>query len=167
MEDHSTWMQLALREAQRAYDKNEIPVGAVVIHEGRIVGKGHNLVETLQDPTAHAEMLAITAAANTLASWRLDDSILYVTLEPCMMCVGAILLARISTIVFGAGDPRYGACGSVLQIADNDKLDVKAKIISGQLEAECSGILKIFFEKVRQKAKSIDPLSEDGKQLNI
>jgi len=162
MQDHSTWMQLALREAQKAFAKDEVPVGAVVVQDGRIIGKGHNLVEALQDPTAHAEMLAITAAANTLASWRLDDSTLYVTLEPCAMCAGALLLARIGTIVFGAKDPRYGACGSVLQIANNDKLDRQATIISGIIEPECSGLLQAFFDKVRQKGDSGSLPPDDG-----
>ncbi|OGB99915.1 tRNA-specific adenosine deaminase [candidate division KSB1 bacterium RBG_16_48_16] len=149
MEDHTGWMKYALQEAQKAFDKGEVPVGAVVVHDGVVVGKGYNLVETLQDPTAHAEMLAITAAANYLASWRLDDSALYTTLEPCTMCAGAILLARIPLVVFGAKDPRYGACGSVLQVAMNDKLDVSTKVISGVLETESQELLQKFFEKIR------------------
>jgi tRNA(adenine34) deaminase len=149
MEDHIGWMKYALQEAQRAFDKGEVPVGAVVVNEGLAVGKGYNLVETLQDPTAHAEMLAITAAANYLASWRLDDSILYTTLEPCTMCAGAILLARIPLVVFAAKDMRYGACGSVLQVAMNDRLDISTKIISGVLEMESQEMLQKFFEKIR------------------
>ena len=149
MEDHTGWMKYALQEAQKAFDKGEVPVGAVVVHDGVVVGKGYNLVETLQDPTAHAEMLAITAAANYLASWRLGDSALYTTLEPCTMCAGAILLARIPLVVFGAKDPRYGACGSVLQVAMNDKLDVSTKVISGVLETESQELLQKFFEKIR------------------
>jgi tRNA(adenine34) deaminase len=149
MEDHTGWMKYALQEAQRAFDKGEVPVGAVVVYDGLVVGKGYNLVETLQDPTAHAEMLAITAAANYLASWRLDDSTLYTTLEPCTMCAGAILLARIPLVVFGAKDRRYGACGSVLQVAMNDKLDVSTKVISGVLETESQEMLQKFFTKIR------------------
>jgi tRNA(adenine34) deaminase len=148
--DHASWMRVALQEAHKAYEKMEVPVGAVVVHEGRAIGKGYNLIESLQDPTAHAEMLAITAAANTLATWRLDESILYVTLEPCIMCAGAILLSRVSTIVYGASDPRYGACGSRLQIADNDRLDVRANIIRGILKDECSALLTDFFKLLRQ-----------------
>jgi tRNA(adenine34) deaminase len=150
MQDHAAWMRLALDEAQKALDKDEVPVGAIVVHEGRVIGRGHNLIESLQDPTAHAEMLAVTAAANALASWRLDQSILYVTLEPCMMCTGAILLARIPLIVFGASDPRYGACGSALQMTDGRTLDIQAQVISGILKEECSGLLKAFFRKIRQ-----------------
>jgi len=151
MDDHTKWMRTALQEAEKALKKQEVPVGAVIINEGVIIGAGHNLVETLHDPTAHAEMLAISAASRSLVSWRLSDSILYTTLEPCSMCIGAILLARIPTVVFGANDPRYGACGSVLQIAQNDYLDIRVEVVSGVLEQECSGILKDFFTKIRQQ----------------
>ncbi len=149
-DNHETWMREALVEARRAYQKGEVPVGAVVVHDNTIIGKGHNLVESIQDPSAHAEMLAITTAANTLASWRLDNSTLYVTLEPCMMCAGAILLSRVSTVVFGAYDPRYGACGSKLQIAQNDALDIQTDIIGGVLLDECSRLIKDFFRELRQ-----------------
>jgi len=144
-------MQLAILEAQKAFQKDEVPVGAVVVKEGRVIGRGHNLIETLQDSTAHAEMQAIKAAAHTLASWRLDDATLYVTLEPCPMCTGAILFSRMSTIVFGASDPRYGACGSVLQLADSQSLDVHVNVFSGICEQECSELLKSFFKKIRNK----------------
>jgi tRNA(adenine34) deaminase len=153
MEDHSVWMHSALKEALRAFDKGEVPVGAVVVKEGCIIGKGYNLVETLQDPTAHAELIAITAAANTLASWRLQDSTIYTTLEPCPMCVGAILLSRMRAIVYGAQDPRYGACDSVLHLAQNEKLDVRVDVVSGILQSECQGMLKEFFKKIRSQSK--------------
>jgi tRNA(adenine34) deaminase len=149
-DNHETWMRAALVEARKAYQKGEVPVGAVVVHDNNIIGKGHNLVESIQDPSAHAEMLAITTAANTLASWRLGNSTLYVTLEPCMMCAGAILLSRVSTVVFGAYDPRYGACGSKLQIAQNEALDIQADIIGGVLQDECSTLIKDFFRELRQ-----------------
>ena len=152
MDDHLYWMRIALKEAQRAFDKDEVPVGAVVVKEGRVIGKGYNLVETLQDPTAHAELMAITAAANTLASWRLSDSILYSTLEPCPMCAGAVLLSRISKIVYGTADPRYGACGSAIQVAVHDKFDVKVAITGGILEAECRSLLQAFFSKLRDRS---------------
>jgi len=157
MHDHTPWMRLALQEAEKALTRHEVPVGAVVVHEGRIVGRGHNLMETLQDPTAHAEMLAITAAATTLASWRLNDSVLYVTLEPCMMCTGAALLARIPLIVYGADDPRYGACGGVLNLAGNSALDVNSQVISGVLEADCSSLLKAFFKTIRRRPSGPTP----------
>ena len=146
-------MQEALVEAKKAFAKDEVPVGAVVVYEGRIIGRGHNLVETLQDSAAHAEMLAINAAANCLASWRLEDCILYTTLEPCIMCAGAILLSRIPVIVFGAPDPRYGACGTRLQIVDNESLDVQAKIIEGVMQQECSDLIKEFFKMLRRRDK--------------
>jgi tRNA(adenine34) deaminase len=151
MLDHSTWMQIALEEAAKAKKKQEVPVGAIVVYENRIIGKGHNLVERLQDPTAHAEMLAITSAANSLASWRLEDTTLFVTLEPCPMCVGAILLSRIPHVVFGAADPRYGACGSALQLANNENIDVSTTVTSGILKQECGQILKDFFVEIRQR----------------
>ncbi len=150
MDDHSKWMQEALKEAEKALAKNEVPVGAVVVCDEKIVGRGHNLIETLQDPAAHAEMLAITAASNTLASWRLDDCVLYATLEPCLMCAGAILLSRIPLVVFAAEDPRLGACGSVVNVLENEKIDLQAKMIKGVLEEPCSKILKDFFKKLRQ-----------------
>ncbi len=152
-DDHVRWMREALKEAEKAFEKDEVPVGAVVVYKGRIIGRGHNLVETLQDPAAHAEMLAVNAAANTLASWRLDDCLLYATLEPCMMCAGAILLSRVSTVVYGAPDPRYGACGTRLQIVDNKSLDVQAQIVSGVLQDECSALIRKFFKKLRQRSK--------------
>ncbi len=149
MVEHEKWMEQAFLEAEKAYQKKEVPVGAVVVYENRIIGRGHNLIETLQDPTAHAEILAITAAANYLASWRLDQASLYVTLEPCPMCAGAILNARIQAIVYGAGDPRWGACGSAIDILRNDRLHSAVSVIPGILQARCESILKDFFAKLR------------------
>ncbi len=145
-------MKFALLEAQKAFQKNEVPVGAVVVYANQIIGRGHNSVETLQDATAHAEMLAIQAAEQQLNSWRLDDAELYVTLEPCSMCAGAILLSRIDKVIFGTRDPRYGACGSVLQIADTDRLDVQTTLVPGVLEHECRDILQQFFRQLRQRS---------------
>jgi len=151
MNDHNKWMTIALEEARKALEKEEVPVGAVIIQDGKIIGRGHNLVESLQDPTAHAEMLAITVAANTTASWRLDNAVLYVTLEPCPMCAGAILNSRITTLVYATKDPRYGACGSALQIARNDSLDIRVKVIEGIMQQESKSLLAQFFEKIRNK----------------
>ncbi|MDZ7724753.1 MAG: tRNA adenosine(34) deaminase TadA [candidate division KSB1 bacterium] len=148
--EHSKWMQLALLEAQKASQKKEVPVGCVIVQAGQIVGRGHNLVETLQDATAHAEMQAIKSAAQKLNSWRLENTVLYATLEPCSMCVGAILLSRISGIVYGASDPRYGACGSVLQIANHKALDVSVDVESGVLESRCREVLQRFFRELRK-----------------
>jgi len=144
-------MEQAFREAEKAFDKGEVPVGAVIVFEERIVGRGHNMVETLQDPTAHAEIIAITAAANSLASWRLEDTVLYVTKEPCPMCAGAILLSRISHVVFGVSDRRLGACGSALDVLNNPTLHSRVPVTFGILEAKCLGILQSFFQKVRNK----------------
>jgi tRNA(adenine34) deaminase len=150
MVEHEKWMEQAFSEAEKAYLKKEVPVGAVVVYEGRIIGRGHNLIETLQDPTAHAEILAITAAATYLASWRLDDTTLYVTLEPCAMCAGAIINARIGAVVFGAADARLGACGSVVNLLQNDRLHASIAVIPGILQARCESILKDFFIKLRR-----------------
>ncbi|HNR67005.1 MAG TPA: tRNA adenosine(34) deaminase TadA [bacterium] len=150
-QDHTTWMRQALAEAARARDKGEVPIGAVVVQDERIVGRGHNLVETLQDPTAHAEMLALASASATLASWRLSDSVLYTTLEPCPMCAGAILMARIPLVVFAATDPRYGACGSALQVLGTKRLDIEATCVSGILAEESQQMLQEFFQMLRQK----------------
>ncbi|MDZ7261148.1 MAG: tRNA adenosine(34) deaminase TadA [candidate division KSB1 bacterium] len=151
MTDHEKWMEQAFREAEKAFNKDEVPVGAVVVYENKIIGRGHNLVETLQDPTAHAEMLAITAAANYLASWRLEEAFLYVTLEPCPMCAGAIYLSRIPNLIYGASDPRMGAFGSVVNWASLEKLNHKITVVSGVMEAQCAGILQSFFEKLRNE----------------
>ena len=112
MTEDERWMEFALKEAEQAYRREEVPIGAVVVHDRRIIGRGYNQTETLQDPTAHAEMIAITAAVTSLGSRRLEDCTLYVTLEPCLMCSGAIVLARLPRLVFGADDPKAGACGN-------------------------------------------------------
>jgi len=150
MIEHEKWMEQAFLEAEKAYQKKEVPVGAVVVYENRVIGRGHNLIETLQDPTAHAEILAITAAASYLASWRLDDTSLYVTLEPCTMCAGSILNARIREVIFGAYDPRFGACGSVVNMLQNDRLNSSVSVTPGIMQIKCESILKDFFIKLRK-----------------
>jgi tRNA(adenine34) deaminase len=147
--DHNYWMKQAFREAEIAYEKKEIPVGAVLVFENKLIGRGHNLIETLQDPTAHAEMLAITAGAEYLSSRRLLDTQLYVTLEPCTMCAGAIVLARIKTIIFGTTDPKSGACGTLYNIVQDNRLNHRVEIVSGILENKCSLILSDFFKNLR------------------
>jgi len=142
-------MQHAFREAEKAFDKEEIPVGAVVVFENRIIGKGHNQVETLRDPTAHAEIIAITSAASYLSSKALLGCSLYVTLEPCSMCAGAIVLAKIENLIFGAFDNKSGACGSVLNITNNRSLNHQLNVIGGTLDAQCSELLKSFFDVKR------------------
>ena len=143
-------MQAALGEAEKAFENNEVPVGAVVVQGDRLVGKGYNQIETLQDPTAHAEMIALTAAANTLQSWRLENCAIYVTLEPCAMCAGALVLARIESLIFAADDPKAGACGSLRNIVQDQRLNHQVEIISGILRENSSLMLKTFFDNVRK-----------------
>ncbi len=150
-------MRVALQEAEKAYEKGEVPIGAVVVHQGRVIGKGYNQVEELQDPTAHAEILAIGAAASALGSWRLEGATIYVTIEPCPMCMGAILLSRLDKLVFGARDHRLGACGSVMSIPENCKLNRRFKVTSGILREECSLLLSSFFQNLRKATKSLKP----------
>jgi len=149
MTKNEQWMQLALREAQKAFEDEEIPVGAIVVHENKIIGRGYNQIERLQDPTAHAEMIAITAAANHLNSRRLAECTLVVTLEPCPMCAGAIIQARIPTLVFGAFDPKTGACGTLFNIVQDSRLNHQPHVISGVCDKESEDLLKGFFGRVR------------------
>jgi len=154
MGTHESWMEQAYREAEKAFEKDEVPIGAVVVADGMVVGRGYNMVETLQDPTAHAEVIAITAAANSRNSWRLDETTLYVTKEPCPMCAGAIYLSRIQQVVFGVSDSRMGACGSTLNIVQNPRLRSEVTVTCGILESKCLGILQAFFQKLRQSNSS-------------
>jgi tRNA(adenine34) deaminase len=153
---HEHWMKVALQEAQRAFDEEEVPVGAVIIHDGRIIGRGHNQIEQLQDPTAHAEMIAITAAANHLQSRRLEKCVLYVTLEPCPMCAGAIVLARIPTIVFGSYDSNAGACGTLYNIVEDKRLNHTVHVVGGICDSESEALLKGFFGRVRNLPRKKD-----------
>jgi tRNA(adenine34) deaminase len=146
---HEHWIGEALAEARRAGDQGEVPVGAVVVTGGRIIGRGHNQVESLQDPTAHAEILAIGAASGHQESWRLDAATLYVTLEPCTMCCGAILLARVGTVVFGASDPRAGAVVSTSRLLDGNPYHQRIEVVGGILAAECGALLSDFFSSKR------------------
>ncbi len=143
------WMSYALREAEEALKKREVPIGAVIVHDGRIIGRGYNQIESLQDPTAHAEILAITAAADYLGSRRLEGCTLYVTLEPCVMCAGAIVLARIPRLVFGAIDPKAGGCVTLYNIVNDQRLNHRVETIIGVMEQRCGEILKEFFVKLR------------------
>jgi tRNA(adenine34) deaminase len=147
--DHERWMEQALRLAERAYEEEEVPVGAIIVQDGSVVGKGYNQIERLQDPTAHAEILALTAAANTLGSKKLDRCTLYVTLEPCAMCAGAIVLAKVPVLVFGAFDPKAGACGTLYNIVEDKRLNHQPHVIPGVLDEKCALLLKTFFGTVR------------------
>ncbi|MBC8400659.1 MAG: nucleoside deaminase [Candidatus Marinimicrobia bacterium] len=142
---HERWMQQALKEAQRAYDGGEVPVGAIVVHNGQIIGRGSNQTESLKDPTAHAEILAITAAANTLSDWRLRDCTLYVTKEPCPMCAGAIINSRLKMVVFGCYDEEKGCCGSLYQLCGDPRFGQITAVKGGLLEKPCLAIIQDFF----------------------
>src|SRR5213083_634140 len=139
------FMRLALREARRALEHDDVPIGAVVVHDGEVIGAGHNERELRQDPTAHAEVLALREAAATLGSWRILDSVLYVTLEPCAMCAGAIVLGRVARVVFGTTDPKAGAAGSVLDVLAEPALNHRPSVVGGVLASECAALLVDFF----------------------
>ncbi len=143
-------MKLALAEAAAAADAGEVPVGCVVLHEGRVIGSAHNQRETLRDPTAHAEVLAITQAAESLGSWRLTGCTLVVTLEPCPMCAGALLQARVDRVVFGALDPKAGAVRSLYQLLEDDRFNHRVEVEGGVLAEECGRVLTDFF-RVRRR----------------
>lgn len=146
-------MRLALRAAEDAWEAGEVPVGAVVFHKDRLIGRAYNQRETLRDPTAHAEILAITQAAAALESWRLDDCVLFVTLEPCSMCAGALVLARMARLVYGATDPKAGACGSVLDVLGCERLNHTVEVRGGVLAEPCGEILSEFFRERRGKKR--------------
>ena len=152
--DDEQGMRAALREAHAAAVADEVPVGCIVVHDGIVIGRGRNQVEALQDATAHAEILAIGAASNALHSWRLNECTLYVTLEPCSMCAGAIILARVGRLVFGAHDPKAGACGSVLDVIHEQRLNHRAEVTEGVLAEECGALLRKFFARKRREAES-------------
>ncbi len=147
------FMRQALREAEAALETEDVPVGAVVVHEGKIIGRGRNQREALRDPTAHAEMIALTAAAAALGSWRLVECTLYVTLEPCTMCAGALVLARMPRLVYGAEDPKAGACGSVYNIVEDGRLNHVVDVTRGVMAAEAADLLRAFFASQRAKGK--------------
>jgi tRNA(adenine34) deaminase len=150
---HEAFMRLAYQEAQQALEENEVPVGAVIVHGERIIASAHNQREQLRDPTAHAEMIAITQAAEALGSWRLDDCILYVTLEPCPMCAGAILQARLPWLVYGAADPKAGAVHTLYQLLADPRLNHRCQTVSGIMAGPCGEILSDFFRKQRSLGK--------------
>lgn len=157
--DDESGIRAALREAGESLRKDEVPVGCVIVHDGAVIGRGHNQVESLQDATAHAEILAIGAASNALGSWRLTECTLYVTLEPCSMCAGAIVLARLGRVVYGAADPKAGGCGSVLDVLGERRLNHRAELTGGVLAEECGEVLREFF---RNRRKATLRLAEAG-----
>jgi tRNA(adenine34) deaminase len=146
-DDH--FMRLALREAERAMAHEDVPIGAVLVSEGEVAAAGHNERELRQDPTAHAEIIALREAARLADSWRLLDAVLYVTLEPCAMCAGAIVLARVARVVYGASDPKAGACGSVLDVLSEPRLNHRPDVAGGLLAEDCGALLSGFFASRR------------------
>lgn len=144
------FMRLAIEEASCAIALDEVPIASVLVHNGKVIAQSHNYREIRQDPTAHAEMIVIREAAKTLGSWRLNETTLYVTLEPCPMCLGAVILARIPRVVFGARDPKAGACGSVLDFANDARLNHRIEVVGGVLEQESRRLLKDFFKNLRE-----------------
>ena len=145
---HQTWMLKALQEAKIGLQKEEVPIGAIIVKDGKIIGKGYNQVELLKDPTAHAEMLAITAATSTLGDWRLDDCDMYVTLEPCIMCSGAIIKSRLKNIFFGTYNNKDGGVASLYNICNDSRFNHQVGIQGGILKEECSHILNLFFKDI-------------------
>lgn len=152
---HDYWMGKAMAEARKAEAKNEVPIGCVIVRDGQIIARGHNLRESAQDPAAHAELLAIRKAAKKLGAWRLLGCTLYVTLEPCVMCMGAIILARIPTVVFGCYDPKGGAVGSLYDLSNDPRLNHQVQVIAGVRQAECSAQLSDFFAALRQRKRKV------------
>ena len=150
---HETYMQLALEEARQAMAEDEVPVGAVIVREDQVVARAHNQREQLSDPTAHAEMIAIMQAAAACGSWRLEGCTLYVTLEPCPMCAGAILQARIPVVVYGAADPKAGAVHTLYRLLDDPRLNHHCLVVSGVLGEPCAAILSRFFQQQRELGK--------------
>jgi len=149
------YMSQALKEAEKALEKDEVPVGAVIVHEGRIIGRAHNQIKLLKDPTAHAEMIAITQASSHLTSERLINTSVYVTIEPCPMCAGALVLARVKRLVYGANDPKTGAFGSVADI-NKYGLNHKISVVRGVLEEQCGGMLREFFRGKRKSKRALE-----------
>jgi len=150
---HTRWMRFAFDEARAAFEEDEVPVGAVIVHQDRIIAAAHNQREMLSDPTAHAEMIAITQAAESLGTWRLSDCVLYVTLEPCPMCAGAIVQSRLPLVIYGTRDEKAGACHSLFQITSDARLNHQSTVISGVMQEECRGILQEFFRRKRAEGK--------------
>ena len=149
--NHEKWMKAAFREAEKAFEQDEVPIGAVVVQNGQIIGRGYNQRESLIDPTAHAEIIAITSAANTIKDWRLKDCQLYVTKEPCPMCAGALINARINMVIFGMYDEKEGCCGSLYQLCRDNRFKHQLTVKGGIMEEACTLMIQEFFKKQREK----------------
>lgn len=154
---HKIWMGAALDEARQAQEHGDVPVGAVVVHDGEVIAAAHNRREVDSDPTAHAELIAVRLAARALRSWRLESCVLYVTLEPCTMCAGALVLARLPLLVFGASDPKAGAVGSLYDLAREPRLNHRVEVVDGVMAAECGALLTSFFRAARTRSRGDGP----------
>ncbi|TWT63134.1 tRNA adenosine(34) deaminase TadA [Rubinisphaera italica] len=150
---HEHFMRLALDEARAAFEENEVPVGAIIIHEGHVIASAHNQKEMLKDPTAHAEMIAITQASEARGDWRLEGCVMYVSLEPCPMCAGALIQARVPTIIYGASDPKAGACHSLYSLTSDERLNHQSTVLGGVLAEESKQLLQDFFRQQRKLGK--------------
>lgn len=148
------YMQIALKEAEKAEKKGEVPIGAVIVHEDKVIATGYNHRETTQTTLSHAELIAIEKANKVLKSWRLEDCILYVTLEPCPMCAGAIVQSRIKRVVYGASDPKAGCAGTLMNLLQEDMFNHQVEVTSGVLKEECSALLSDFFRQLRKEKKN-------------
>ncbi len=155
-DQYADYMRLAIQQASEAFEADEVPIGAVVVHHNKIIGRGYNQVERLKDATAHAEMIALSAAFNHIGDWRLEDCYLFSTVEPCTMCAGAAMLSRIKRIVFGASDPKFGACGSIFNVPAEKKLNHRIEVVSGILSDEISEMMKQFFKQIRLQKDRIN-----------
>lgn len=151
MQNHEFWMKEAIAEAEKTKALGEVPIGAVIVKNGQIIGRGHNLRESTMDPTAHAEIIAIREASRHLQAWRLLECTLYVTLEPCPMCAGAVVQARIPLVVFGTSDPKAGCAGTLMNLLQEERFNHQSEVVSDVLQKECGSMLTDFFKKLRQK----------------
>ncbi|ATQ50574.1 tRNA adenosine(34) deaminase TadA [Staphylococcus epidermidis] len=154
MKKNHDYMRLAINEAHKAKALGEVPIGAVIVKEGQVIARAHNLRETLQQPTAHAEHIAIERASEVVGSWRLEECTLYVTLEPCVMCAGTIIMSRIPKVVYGATDPKGGCSGSLMNLLEQPQFNHRAIVEKGILEEECAELLRSFFKEIREKKKA-------------
>ncbi len=154
------WMREAIQEAEKAAQIGEVPIGAIIVRDGTVVGRGHNLRETSKDPTAHAEILALREASRTLGGWRLINTTMYVTLEPCPMCAGALVQARVKRLVFGARDPKAGCVGTLMNLVDFPAFNHRLQVTEGVMEEECALLLKQFFQSLRRKKTEDMPCSD-------
>lgn len=155
-EQYPDFMELAFREAERAFEEGEVPVGSVVVFDNKVIGRGYNRTEALKDATAHAEIIALTAAFNYIGDWRLDNCYLFSTLEPCAMCAGAAVLSRIKTIVFGARDPKFGGCESIFHIPTETRLNHRIEVVEDVMADEIAALMREFFQRVRQNKEKIN-----------